>query len=172
LQFYTDQYASEGIFISEVKDLGALMKACIRVTTNVKGNASYVLYINTSEDGLTWNGWNAYAPGEYLCRYFKIKLVVINSNVNDIVYVLDLTAFVTVQLLFEKFNNQAISTGGSDLVFTKTFITLVNVFITAEGANRRAVYASKSLTQITGVKVLDNSDSDVGGTVDCLIQGY
>ncbi len=172
LQFYTDQYASEGIFISEVKDLGALMKACIRVTTNVKGNASYVLYINTSEDGLTWNGWNAYAPGEYLCRYFKIKLVVINSNVNDIVYVLDLTAFVTVQLLFEKFNNQAISTGGSDLVFTKTFITLVNVFITAEGANRRAVYASKSLTQITGVKVLDNSDADVGGTVDCLIQGY
>ncbi len=172
LKLYTDLYASEGIYISAVKDLGVLMKACIRVTTNIQGNASYVLYINTSEDGLTWNGWNAYTPGEYLCRYFKIKLVVINSNVNDMVYVLDLTAFVTVQSIFEKFNNQAISIGGVNLVFTKTFITFVNVFITAEGANRRAVYASKSLTQITGVKVLDNSDADVGGAVDCLVQGY
>ena len=172
LKLYTDLYASEGIYISVVKDLGALMKACIRVTTNVQGNASYVLYINTSEDGLTWNGWNAYAPGEYLCRYFKIKLVVINSNVNDMVYVLDLTAFVTVQSIFEKFNSQAISMGGVNLVFTKTFITFVNVFITAAGANRRAVYASKNLTQITGIKVLDNSDADVGGTIDCLIQGY
>jgi len=166
-------YASEGIFISEVIDLTFKMNARITANANLIGDQySSAVYIRLSDDNVTWGAWGIFASGVYACRYFQMKILVTNLDTTKTVRIMAFKASVTVRLIFDGGNEIAISAGGTDINFTKTFLTLVRVFIIAQGSARRAVYASKDLTKITGVKVLDNSNADVGGTVDCLVQGY
>jgi hypothetical protein len=46
------------------------------------GEVGVVKEINTSNDGVTWNGWQVFTVANYSCRYFKFKFTLTSNDIS------------------------------------------------------------------------------------------
>ena len=71
-------------FTTRTFDLGGVGTGAIvlDIKTVLQGSVQWVVEINTSDDNLTWNGWQVYTPGIYTCRHFKLKISATSDDVN------------------------------------------------------------------------------------------
>ncbi len=171
LVYFTDHYATQGIYVSEIINLNSKMNARIVITSLIEGeNFSYDLYIKTSDDNVIWSNWFMYAPGDYVCRYFKIKLIVTINNISQMVKVFGLKVFVTAMLLFDGAKDvEVIQT--KNIVFTKTFLSLVRLWAIAQGSNYVEI-TNKTLNGFTATTKRHSDNALVTANIDWLAQGY
>lgn len=109
--------------------------------------------IRTSDDNITWSAWQAYQAGDYNCRYFQLRMTVVNSDVSiDLVvpyfnYIVDLPDVDEYGID----GNITVAGDGQDIVFEKTFHQTPHVQVTILSGN--GIYYALSGVDTTGFNV-------------------
>jgi predicted phage tail protein len=170
-KYFSDHYASQGIYVSKVVDLLSVINARLTVNINFEGdNCAYILYIKTSNDNITWSAWSIFCNAEYECRYFCIKVVVNNNDTTKYFRLWNLKSKTTIRNISESVADEAV-TNTKNITFTKTYHVKVQVYAIAAGTN----YARITAKSLAGFTVAIRRDSDgalTTGTCDWQTKGY
>jgi len=171
LRYFGDHYAEEGIYVSDVVDLGTKVRGRLTITINVEGEATtYELFISMSDDGVSWSEWSAFASGEYECRFFKMKVIVTNGDTSQVARLWNLKSKATVQFYDDGGEDVAVNETAT-IPFNKTFYIKVRVYAIAQGS-KYARITGKNLSGFT-VEVRQDSDGALcSGAVDWIAKGY
>jgi hypothetical protein len=128
--------------------------------------------IRTSEDNITWTEWTGYQAGDYLCRYFQIRMTLTRQNVSDSVSCTSLSYHGDLPDIDEYgANTVEVAVDGKQVLFAKTFHEepIVNVSI-ASGNAIYSRFTDKSETGFT-VKLYDGSGVEQIGDFDWQAHG-
>ena len=166
-----DVYAREGIYISSAADLGAVLRARLNITLGLSGEQiSYALFIATSADGETWSDWMEYGSGEYVCRYYRIKVVLRNNDVSLGGKLTALRGFATIQYYEEEWPDIEVEQTRT-ILFRKKYY--VNVAIGAIAQGDKYVRVSNKSLQGCLLEVRDDATGMLAsGVVDLTVKGY
>lgn len=165
------EYASEGIFISDVVDLGSRLRARINVVANVDAiNANAVLQISLSDDNVVWSDWAEYNYGEYICRYYRIMLIVTNNDTRFGGKVNALNGYATIQYYEEEWADEIVNQTKA-IDYKKDYYSKVSIAAIAHGAKYVRI-TNKTLNGCTLEVRDDATGSLTTGTVDIKIKGY
>ena len=171
----TGEYYESGTYELQQIDIGSEITADISVyfvstAMGYTAGTSAILQFRTSLDGITWIDWMDFKPLQRKFRYIEFKILLATEDttktpeVNHILISIDVPDT-------DIAISSAIAQGGTTVQYGHTFITIPNVTATAIGEYVHAVVVSKTKTQCV-IKVLNNSNTDVGGNVDIKIKGY
>jgi predicted phage tail protein len=128
--------------------------------------------IRTSEDNITWTEWTGYQAGDYLCRYFQIRMTLTRQNVSDSVSCTSLNYHGDLPDIDEYGANTVdVAVDGKQVLFAKTFHEepIVNVSI-ASGNGIYSRFMDKNETGFT-VKLYDGSGVEQTGDFDWQAHG-
>jgi len=123
--------------------------------------------IRTSEDNITWTEWVGYQSGDYLCRYFQIRMTLTRQNVSDSVSCTSLSYHGDLPDIDEYGSDTVVvAADGKQVLFTKTFHEepIVHIEITS-GDGIYSKFVSKSETGFT-VKLYDGAGAEKTGGFD------
>lgn len=123
--------------------------------------------IRTSEDNVTWSEWVQYQAGDYLCRYFQIRMTLTRQNVNDSVSCTSLRYHGDLPDIDEYGSDTVVNASeGKQILFTKNFHEEPNVHI--EITNGEGIYSkfvNKSEVGFT-VKLYNGAGVEKTGNFD------
>lgn len=167
-------YQSSGTYTCSRKDIGQVITANIasvfQPSILYAAGTTAALEYRLSRDNVTWTDWQPFQPLEATFRYadFRVNLATQNTamtpEVNQLLIRIDvpdtdIAKTVTVPI------------GGIAVSYGHTFYELPVVTPTAEGNTGRAVWSSKTKTNVF-LQVINSTGTDIGGTVDLRVKGY
>lgn len=189
-----------GSYITDTHDLGEVLSCNIHVTPDLQmialgqtwsswtlpwssygnnftwegpvGAITATYEINTSQDNITWTGWQPFTPGLRALRYYKMRA----SFTAQPGYQIQLNHFtITVDVPDRviRFNNQAVGSGGLSLAFTPAFnaVSTIKVNLLDGLAGDRYTISNKTVAGVN-INVYDNALAAKAGTVDLEVFGY
>ena len=129
--------------------------------------------IDTSADGIAWDGWRPFTPGDYTARYLRFRVSVSTSDTryNGRITRLAVTADVPDrEILFE---DQIIASGGTTLSFSPAFLVppVVTVAIQDGAAGDTYKITAKSTAGMT-VQCFDSTHNAVARNCDIRARAY
>ena len=110
------------------------------------------LYINTSQDNITWSGWQPYQVGDYTCRYFQLALMVQRSTDSTVIQIDDLDYYADLPSVVDTGpGTVTVAASGVAINFVKTFHQIPSISITILSGS--GIYALVTGTSTTGFTV-------------------
>jgi predicted phage tail protein len=123
--------------------------------------------IRTSEDNVQWTDWGLYQSGDYLCRYFQIRMTLTRGSVGELVACSTLKYHGDLPDI-DEYGSDRVSNAseGKQIVFVKTFHEEPNVHI--EITNGNGIYAKFTDKSVVGftVKLYDAQGVEQTGDFD------
>jgi len=88
--------------------------------------------IRTSDDNITWSDWRGFQTGDYNCRYFQLRMSIVNSDVsiNLVVPYFNYTVDLPDVDEYGTSGNIAVAASGETVVFDKTFHQTPHIAVT------------------------------------------
>ena len=170
----TGLYPETGTYEMRRIDVGQVITAEISAyfisSVMYAGGVSAILRFRTSLDGESWIDWMDFKPMQRRFRYIEFKVILSTNDpaktpeVNHFVISIDVPD-TDIAITY------AIEPGGTVVPYGHTFYAVPNVTASAIGNYVHASVEGRNRTECT-VKILDNNNNDVGGTVDIKIKGY
>lgn len=167
-------YYQNGEYVCATKDVGQVITANIATlfyATNafaLGGNAK--LQYRTSRDNPNWTQWVDFKPALCTFRYvdFKVIFVTVNNQITPEVNTLKINIDVPDTM---KTGTATIPVGGLTIPYGNVFWTVPYVGAHAVGAGLRAEIQSRTNSNFV-VKVFNNANVDVGGSISWQAIGY
>lgn len=128
--------------------------------------------IRTSEDNVVWTPWQQYQAGDYLCRFFQVRMTLLRLNIGDTVNCSSLKTHGDLPDIDDGGHNEVTdAVQGKEIVFTKLYHEepIVNVTITG-GSGMYPRFLEKSITGFR-IQLLDGAGAPRTGTFDWLAHG-
>lgn len=168
-------YYSNGTYALQQIDVGEIIVAdisCYFVSTasNYDANTSAILQFRTSVDGTNWIDWVDFKPIQRRFRYAEFRVLLSTLDTSKTPEVNHLTISIDVPDT-DIAITYAIAQGGTTVPYGHDFFAVPNVTASAIGDMLHAVVVSRNKMSCV-IKILDNSNADVGGTADIKIKGY
>lgn len=167
------RFMSSGSYTAEAVDIGKVLTCNVfaRFETRTPGNSTAVLEIRLSLDMVTWTDWKLFNDGELLrFRGIQTRVLFTAENLGELPSVTNYQLVVDVPDIY-KAGSAVIPVGGDTVEYGYDFFIVPYVVSSAVGADRKADIQSRNKSSFV-VKVLDESGTDVGGTVDWHAKGY
>ena len=170
-------YQTSGEYLCATKDVGQVITANISTlfyptnilnTGVVAGNAK--LQYRTSQDNITWSNWVDFKTALVTFRYVAFKVVFTTSDTTKTPEVNTLQINIDVPDT-SKTGTATIPSGGLTISYGNTFWTEPCVIAHAVGVGSHTEIQSKNNSSFV-VKVLNNSNTDVGGKISWQAIGY
>jgi predicted phage tail protein len=128
--------------------------------------------IRTSEDSMVWTDWTPYQAGDYLCRYFQVRMTLTRQNISDSVKCSSLYYHGDLPDL-DEYGHDTVSvpSEGRQVMFNKSFHEEPIVHITITFGN--GIYTKFTDKTVTGftVKLYDGSGAEQSGEFDWQAHG-
>ena len=128
--------------------------------------------IRTSEDNVVWTDWLQYQAGDYLCRYFQVRMTLIRLHIGDTINCSSLKTHGDLPDIDDGGHSTVIdAVQGKTIMFEKLFHEepIVNVTITG-GNGIYARFLAKSITGFT-IQLFNGAGAIQTGTFDWLAHG-
>ena len=138
---------------------------------------SYRLQVRTTDDdpagSPTWGSWENFTVGDYTCRAFEFKLVVINTNTNSNISIATLIVYIDMPDRVEGVQGIANGTGGYAITFATAFQSVPAVAVAGHGMATGDYFTitSKTVSGFT-VEFFNSSTTSINITFDWLAKGY
>jgi hypothetical protein len=135
------------------------------------GVSDPILAVAAKPDGGSYGDFQDWSAGTVYGRYFKVRVRL--DTATGVAAITGFSATVDAEARQQRFDAQAISAGGTALVFSPPFLTVPGIEITARqesGAARIGVYSGLSASGVT-IHLHDTADADVGGTATIVATG-
>lgn len=162
--------SGEGTYETLPIDLGASLS--VHAITEISGtnepSTSRILEISYSDDNVVYSSWELFNGGQYNARYFKFRVTLISNGNKNIIeeFKIELDA----PEYSQRGNNISVPVGGLVINFSQTFNIIPSIILTAIGdVSARLIAQSESSFT---AKVVNNSGTDVGGTINWTATGY
>lgn len=126
------------------------------------------LFLDWRKDADDYQGWRPWTIGLLEARYIKSRVLI--NNTSGLASFAEFTLNVDAQERTERHTDFVVEIGGTTLTYDTPFSTTPHIEAHPDGDNRFVFRTGKTTSQVTLV-VRDESDADVGGTVDVTITG-
>jgi len=128
------------------------------------------LLFRTSSDGVNFSSWLDFQPITTTFRYidFEVLLWTLDTTMSPEVNIIQETIDVPDT---DKFGTTTVSIGGTDVSYNFTYQVNPTVLPTAIGTGLHCELISVGLSDFH-VRVINTSNTDVGGTITWLSRGY
>lgn len=168
-------YSTSGTYTTTEKDMG--QNITVNINVDFQNNASIdnhifgvQLQFRLKPDGGSYGEWQNFIPSKQTFRYIQFR---VNLSTTDITKTPELTIF-TINIDVPDTNKRGssvIAVGGTTINYGYTYKTAYYPIASAVGAGLRAEIQSQTASSFT-VKVLNASNTDVGGTINWQVTGY
>lgn len=151
---------------------GTKLEAYIKTTNSDPATATDP----TDPDDPIWNSWRKFVVSDFTARAYWCKVVITNQVESNNIAISELVLNVDVPDREEKFNDEALLSGGSTVTYSKPFYSKPSFGLTIQSTasgdtpNYTHVTSSGKYTGVT-VQIL-NGGSGVARTVDLLVKGF
>lgn len=141
--------------------------------TGVPGKVTATYDMALSQDGSTWAAWQTYQAGHYEFRAVKFRVTLATLDENYVPVLTSLLVTVDVPDRVIHFEDQAIDSAGTTLVFSPAFVNVptLNVTIQEGAVGDTFRVTNKSSSQAT-ITVYSSAGAAKAGNVDVDAVGY
>lgn len=167
------KFTSSGDYKTAVVDIGKSMTSYVyaKVEKSTPNSSTALIYARVSQDNITWSDWTELFEGAaFAFRYIQFKVAFEADSIFELPSITFWTDIIDVPDIV-KAGQQTVEIGGSTINYGYSFFIIPYVVCSAIGAGYKAEITAKTKTDFT-VRVLDSSNTDVGGVVDWHAKGY
>lgn len=143
------------------------------VAGNFSGKSSLAIEIDTSQDGVTWQGWKPFVAGQYVARRFRFRVRLDSTDVSVSTILSGLSFAVDMPDRVDTGTALAVPAGGKPVVFATPFQIVPNVQITILNPQAGDVIAFPAQPTTTGFTVqITNAGVGVARNINWLAKAY
>ena len=145
--------------------------------TNLNGadntNAGIVPQIALSQNGSTWGAWQNFITGDYTARAFKARLSCFSLDGQSYVDIYNASFIVDMPDREESAADVTCPVGGLSITFSKAFMAVPRIGVTAQGLQTGDYYELTSKT-VNGFGIIfkNSAGTGVSRTMDWAARGY
>lgn len=179
VSYHDDPSYLSGTYTSESIDVGSAQTSIplIEITSQISTGAVIEVEIDTSNDDISWDGWQDYKYQNYSFRYLKVRITI---TVDKTTYPHENTAVEGIDIsidvpdVIDGGADVVIAVGGTTTNFAKTYSDVNSIKINVSIISSTAKLPTTLNKTVTGFdcKVFDTGGNDVGGTIDWESRGY
>ena len=136
-------------------------------------DAGCTLYVSTSNDNISWSDFTPLVVGEYVTRAFKFKALLYTANPTHNISVTQMSVTIDMPDRTEVGNDIVSGTSTYSVAYSKPFMALPSVGITAQNMQTGDFYTLTAKTT-TGFQIVfkNSSGAIVSRTFDYYVKGY